>query len=343
MGSQPSPDDPARTRSRIAAGLLSLVVAIGMVATKFFAFDLTGSSAIFSDALESTTNILASGMLLYSLALSLRPVDRNHPYGHGKVEFFSAGFEGALIFGASLVIVVRAVREIQRGPELQDVDLALVLLVALALINGALGTFLVRRGRQTNSMALVADGRHVMTDVWTTGGVIAGLVAVRLTGWVILDPLVAIAVGLHILRTGWRLLREAVAGLMDEADDPLLERVANSLQTAREPGWIDAHRLRLWRAGAVLHVDLHLLVPRYWDAVRLHEVDDKITRAVFAGEDDFGDVIVHFDPCRPRDCTRCGVEECPVRQAPLEAVSPFALPQLTRWEVPDEAAEPAAN
>lgn len=343
MGSQPSPHDPSKTRSRIEAGVLSLVVAIGMVAGKLFAFELTGSSAIFSDALESTTNILASSMLLYSLVLSLRPVDRNHPYGHGKVEFFSAGFEGALIFGASLVIVVQAVREIQRGPELQDVDLALVLLVALALVNGALGAFLVRRGQQTNSMALVADGRHVMTDVWTTGGVIAGLVAVRLTGWVILDPLVAIAVGLHILRTGWKLVREAVAGLMDEADDPLLERVAQSLQSAREPGWIDAHRLRLWRAGAALHVDLHLLVPRYWDTERLHEVDDEITRAVFSDADDFGDVIVHFDPCRPQDCSHCGVDECPLRAATLGAVSPFGLAQLTRWEGPGEATDSAAS
>ena len=169
----------------------------------------------------------------------------------------------------------------------------------------------------------MADGRHVLTDVWTTAGVGLGLIAVRWTGWTILDPLVAIGVGLHILLTGWKLLREAVGGLMDEADPPLLDGIASALEAAREPGWIEAHRLRTFRAGSLLHADLHFTVPRYWDVEQLHDMDQNVTRAILTTYGGDGDVVVHYDPCSDDDCSRCTMPQCELRTEALGAETPF--------------------
>jgi cation diffusion facilitator family transporter len=291
---------------------------------------LTGSTALFSDALEAIVNVVAAGLLLVALIVAARPADRDHPYGHGKVEFFSAGVEGALIAVAALLIVADAARALVRGPELAQLDLGLALSAAVAAGNAALGTFLVRTGRRHASDALVADGRHVLADVFTTVGVIAGLAVVRITGFAALDPLIAIAVALAILRTGWKLVRSAVAGLMDEADPALLAPICAALEREREPAWIDVHELRTFRSGAVQHTDLHLAVPRYFDADRLHAISDRVKAVVLAATGRAGDVIVHFDPCRPSQCRGCAMADCPVRSARFEERRPVSLERALR-------------
>jgi cation diffusion facilitator family transporter len=325
---------------RIRAGWLSLAIGTAIFGGKLAAFALTGSSAVLSDAMESVVNVVAAVLLLYSLIVAARPADRDHPYGHGKVEFFSAGVEGALIAVAALAILVQAVRELVRGPELRNLDLGLLLLTGLTLANGALGAYLIRVGRRNHSMALEADGRHLWTDVVTSVGVLAGLGAVRLTGLVVLDPLVAIAVALNILREGVRLVRRAVGGLMDEADVAMLERLVEALARVRPPWWIDAHGLRAWRSGAVHHVDLHLCVPRYFDADRLHEIDDEIHRTALGALGAVGDVLVHFDPCRPRQCPICAMPDCPVRSAPPGTRPALTLARATRGEERLETGDP---
>ena len=323
VGSLHTEADPTIERARLRAALLSLAVAAFVLTGKLIAWRITGSSAVFSDAMESVVNVAAGAMLLFAIVVAARPEDRDHPYGHGKVELFSAGIEGALIAIAALLILGEAVRELIHGHEIQRLNEGLVLLVGLAGVNLALGFHLVRVGRRTRSVALVADGRHVLTDVWTTAGVALGLVAVQLTGWTILDPLVAIGVGIHILHTGWGLVREAVGGLMDEADETLLDEITHALELAREPGWIEAHRLRTIRTGLALHADLHFTVPRYWDVQQLHDLDRLVTKTLLSTCGGEGDVVIHYDPCADDHCSGCAMSDCHLRSAAFVAQTPL--------------------
>lgn len=317
---------------RLRAGRLSLGVGIVVFVGKLGAWAFTGSTAVLSDALESVVNVAAAGLLLWSLAVAARPADPSHPYGHGKVEFFSAGVEGTLIAVAAALILVEAVHELLVGPAIRNADAGLLLVTVLTGLNAALGVYLVRIGRRTHSLSLLADGQHVLADVVTSVGVVVGLAAVWLTGWALLDPLVAFAVALNILRTGFVLLRQAVGGLMDEADTGSLARMADALEDARAPHWIDVHGMRSWRSGHVQHVDLHMAVPRYFDADQLHRVDEEVSALLLGATGLPGDVIVHFDPCRPRQCRGCGMPECPVRSAPFEKREPLSLERVIRGD-----------
>jgi cation diffusion facilitator family transporter len=325
---RPRVADPARVR----AGWLSLVAGGAICAGKFAVAGVTGSTALLSDALESIVNVAAAALLLYTLVVASRPADRDHPYGHGKIEFFSAGAEGSLIAVAALAILYQAAVDLVRGPHLRRIDLGIAVSGGLALANAALGAYLVRTGRHHGSEALVADGRHVLTDVVTTVGVIVGLALVRVTGEPRLDPLAAIAVALSILHTGWRLVRGAVGGLMDEADPGLLAPICEALERQREDAWIDVHSLRSFRSGAVQHSDLHLAVPRFYDADRLHEIGDRVREVILGAAGRPGDVIVHFDPCRPRQCPLCPLADCPVRGAPFLRRPPISLERALRGD-----------
>ena len=323
-------DEAEARRARLRAGAISLAVGTAIFLGKLFAWRLTGSTAVLSDALESVINVVAAALLLYSLIVASRPADRNHPYGHGKVEFFSAGVEGASIAIAAVLIFVESVRALLRGPKLQNIDAGLGVLLVTSAANGLLGAYLVRVGRRRHSLALVADGMHVLTDVATSAGVLAGLVAVRLTGYDVLDPLVAMGVALNILWTGWRLVRQAVGRLMDEAEPERLEIIVGTLERSRTPEWIDLHTLRAWRSGHVQHVDFHLTVPRYLDVERVHAIDEGVGKVLSGATGLPTDAIVHFDPCRPRHCPACRMEPCPVREAPFREAEPIDLESALR-------------
>lgn len=315
---------------RMRAGRLALVVGILVFAVKFAAYWLTGSTAVLADAMESTINIVSASLLVYTLSVAGRPPDLDHPYGHGKAEFLAAGIEGAAIGFAALVIVAEGARELLEGPEVHDLDVGLWLLVASTLVNGALGRHLVGVGQRVGSAALVADGRHVLADVWTSIGVVGGLVVVALTGWMWADPLIAIGVGLHVAFEGAGLLKEALGGLMDEADPDLNDRTANALEEVREDSWIDLHGLRSWRSGARRHFDLHLTVPRYYDVDQIHAIHDQIEDLLIEDEAHGGDVVVHFDPCLPADCAGCAVTPCALRETALVVRHPFTGKRAVR-------------
>ena len=329
-------DHAARRRAAWLSLVVGLVIFLGKLAT----WQLTGSVAVLSDALESTVNIAAAALLVFSMQLAARPADRDHPYGHGKVEFLSAGVEGALIVVAALLIAIEAVGQLLDPQPLHDLNLGLFALAGLSLGNAALGAYLVRTGRAAHSLALIADGKHVLADVWTSAGVLGGLALVQLTGFAWLDPVVALAVAANIVREGLRLARSAVRGLMDEADPALLEALAATFARARPPEWIDAHGLRAWRSGAMVHVDLHLVVPRYYDAARLHEVSETVEARLLAGLAEPGEAVVHFDPCGPVHCAGCEMPECHVRGAAFKARAPINAARATRTD-PDADHAPA--
>jgi len=314
------------------AGRLALIVGILIFLAKFAAYTLTGSTAVFADAMESTINIVSAGMLILALSIAARPPDPSHPYGHGKVEFLSAGIEGAAIAFAALLILVQGIRELFEGPELHRLDIGLALLAVSAIANAGLGLHLTRVGRITNSDALVADGRHVVADVWTSVGVIGGLIVVWLTGWMWADPLIAIAVAINVAWEGYRLLSDSMAGLMDEADDSLIESTTSLLEGARRAPWIDVHELRTWRSGARRHIDLHLTVPRYFDVDQVHAIHDEVETALFDDDHHGGDVVVHFDPCDESECHHCTMTDCSIRAHTLVGSEPFTPDRAVRLD-----------
>jgi len=292
----------------------ALLVSTALMALKFYAYWLTGSSAILSDALESIINVVASAFALWSVLLSAKPPDESHPYGHGKIEFFSAGFEGALIILAAAGIFQQGLGQIwhpQPLPQLRD---GMYVLVGVSLANLGLGLVLVRIGKRTRSFVLVADGKHILTDVYTSGGVLGGLVLVYLTGRYSLDGVVACIVGVNIVIVGARLVRQAYGGLMDTSDPALLDEISSLLARNRRAIWIDVHKLRAWRAGRYVHVDFHLILPRDMPLEEGHrEVKEleKIFDAHFGG---LADILIHLDPCTDPECPVCWYDPCETRR-----------------------------
>lgn len=311
------------------AALISLSVGLMMLVIKSAAYFITNSAAILSDALESIVHIAATSMALYSVILSSRPADRSHPYGHGKIEFFSAGIEGGLIVIAAVAIIFEAVRGMIVGRELARLDTGLLLTLGASIINLVLGWFLISRGKRTKSLTLIADGKHVLTDSWTSFGVVAGLLLVKLTGIELLDPLVAIAVALNILISGYKLMRVSVGGLMDESDQETLENVARIISTNRTDEWINVHNLRVMRSGQLHHVDFHLTIPFYWNVEQGHTFQGKVQRCIVAGLEDHAQVLIHIDPCRPpENCSMCRLTGCSERKHQFSSDPGWNVPDL---------------
>lgn len=292
----------------------ALLVSTALMALKFYAYWITSSSAILSDALESIINVVASAFALWSVLLSAKPPDESHPYGHGKIEFFSAGFEGALIILAAAGIFQQGLHQILHPQELLELQDGLYILIAAAAVNLVLALVLIRVGNRTRSLILVADGKHILTDVYTSGGVLIGLVLVYFTAWYSLDGLVACVVGLNIVIAGAKLVRQAFGGLMDTSDPSLLDEISSLLALNRKTIWIDVHRLRAWRSGRRVHVDFHLILPRDLPLEEGHrEVKDleTIFDRHFEG---LADVLIHLDPCTDPECPVCWFDPCETRQ-----------------------------
>jgi cation diffusion facilitator family transporter len=256
---------------------------------------------------------------LYSLVLTSKPADKEHPYGHGKVEFFSAGFEGAMIIIAAFAIIAYAIRDIVYPREISSLDTGAGIIAGASIVNLVLGLYLIRTGRKTKSLILVADGKHVMTDSITSFGAVAALVLVLITGIKLFDPIVAIILAVNILWTGKHLVRESIGGLMNENDDNIINSIAEGLEGERKkyPDWIDVHRLRYWKSGDKYMVDFHLIVPYYKSVSESHQTVDLVEHEIInALKTKQVESLIHLDPCNPRCCYICSMPECPVRKEP---------------------------
>jgi cation diffusion facilitator family transporter len=259
---------------------LSLIVGFLMLAGKTYAYWITGSAAILSDAAESVVHVFAVAFAAVSLWISLKPADTDHPYGHEKIGFFSAGMEGMMIVLAACYIIYEAIEKWLTGLDVQNIGSGTLLVSAAALINGALGGFLVWQGKRTNSIILVANGKHVLTDSWTSLGVIVGLLLVLWTGWLPFDPIVAILVALNILWSGSRLIRQSVGGLMDEVDPAVERRLRQVLDDETQKRGIWYHELRYRHSGNSLWVEFHLLFPKGSPIEEAHWAATEIEAAV---------------------------------------------------------------
>ncbi len=288
-----SPDEARRMWSAMR---WSLTIGFLMLLMKTYAFLITGSAAILSDAAESVVHVLAVSFAAYSLRLSMKPADESHMYGHDRITFFSAGFEGAMIILAAVYIMYESVRRWISGIEIQQLGAGTLFTMAATLINGVLGWFIVARGKKYNSLVLIANGKHVLTDSWTSLGVIIGLVMILLTGWLPFDPIVAIIVASNILWTGYRLMRQSIGGLMDESDAAVdtTIRVILDRETARYH--IEYHGLRHRNAGNKILIEFHLLFPEGVTLADAHDDATSIERALNAAFPGHTDIISHLEP-----------------------------------------------
>ncbi|MCB0730439.1 MAG: cation transporter [Ignavibacteriae bacterium] len=298
---------------KIKTAKLSLYIGLIIFVVKVTAYLLTNSSAIFSDAAESVIHILATGMVLFSILLSSRPPDKSHLYGHGNVEYFSAGVEGLLILIAAITIIYYASRDLILGSQPNQLDIGTLLIAVSGIINLALGYYIVLKGKQTNSLALVADGKHILTDSYTSIGVVIGLIIVLFTDIYVIDPIIAIFVALNIIFTGYKLVRESISGLMMETDDNLLEKITNSLIRARKDYHIDIHQLRFWKSANNVFIDFHLTLPFFFNIKQSHEIEEEISEQL-SKDIENSQIRTHFDYCEPFLCKYCNYEPCEVRQ-----------------------------
>ena len=303
---------------------IAIASAILLVA-KFWAYYLTDSVAILTDALESIVNVVAGFIGLYSLYVAAKPRDADHPYGHGKAEFISAAVEGTLVLSAGLVIIYSAAKNLLYPVPIQKLDIGIYIIGATALINWILGFISLQRGKKNNSLALVASGKHLQTDTYSTFAIIVGLLLISYTDLLWIDGVVAIGFGLFIIYTGYKILRVSLAGIMDEADMVLLEKMVDVLEKNRHDNWVDLHNLRVIKYGNVLHIDCHLTVPWYLNIHQAHDEIDALGKII---RNNFGESLeffVHSDGCLYFQCHICKKKDCPVRQHDFKAVVDWNL------------------
>jgi len=288
---------PKAMQTQRVAMRASLVVGILMFFGKGLAWLLTGSAAILSDAAESVVHVAAVAFAAFSLRLSQQPPDRDHPYGHEKVAFLSAGFEGALIALAAAFIISESVQKLIHGPTIENLGVGTVLVAGAALVNGLLGLYLIRTGKRENSLVLVANGKHVLTDCVTSAGVVVALGLVALTRWTPLDPILAIAVALQILASGFGLVKESAQGLMDRRDPKLDNEIRSVLDAWAKGSDATYHGLRHRRASHMIWVDLHLILPGGWPLERAHAAATALeTRLASAFPGQHLEITSHLEP-----------------------------------------------
>jgi cation diffusion facilitator family transporter len=296
-------------RSERRAAVISLTIGVILLIIKFAAYFLTGSAAIFSDALESIVNVLASGFALYSIILAHAPADESHPYGHGKIEFLAAGFEGGMILVAAIVIAAQAVFELYRGESPQQLNYGLILIVVAMIVNGLGGLYLIASGKRHGSLTLEADGRHLIADAVTSAAVLAALVMVKLFHAPIIDPIAALIIAVYIATMSVGLLRRSAAGLMDEQDlkdDAIIRRILDSHAESKDPRICSYHKLRHRHSGRYHWVDFHIMVPANLNVEHAHQIASAIEYEIeqALGE---GNATAHVEPCSDETCDSCAV------------------------------------
>lgn len=278
------------------------VLSVVLFAAKITAYYYTNSLAILSDALESIVNVLAGFIGLYSLYVAAKPRDVDHPYGHGKAEFISAAAEGGLIIASGLLIIYEAVINFIQNKPLQQLDRGMWLVAATAILNWVAGFICERIGKKNNSLALQSSGKHLKIDTYSTLAIIAALVIILLTNFLLLDKIVACILAIFIIYNGYSILRKSLAGIMDEADMDLLKKLVSTLNEKRRSNWIDIHNLRIQKYGNVLHIDCHLTVPWYLNVLEAHDEVDALQQLI---KSEFGNAIeffVHTDGTYPVSC-----------------------------------------
>lgn len=293
-------------------------VSVLLLAVKLTAWYITGSVAILTDALESIVNVVAGLIGVYSLYVSAKPMDSDHPYGHGKAEFISAAIEGVLITTAGLLIIYEAINNLIGSHEIKKLDYGIILVAITAVINYITGAICVKTGKKNNSLALISSGKHLQSDTWSTAGIVIGLVLLLITRLAWIDSVVAILFSFLLIFTGYEIIRSSVAGIMDETDTELLKEMVAKLNANRRENWIDLHNLRIIKYGSRLHLDCHLTVPWYLNVHEAHREIDALSNLVKNEYGEFVELFVHSDGCLDFSCRICTKTDCNVRKHAFE-------------------------
>ncbi|MCB0340656.1 MAG: cation transporter [Pseudobdellovibrionaceae bacterium] len=327
---------PKEKKNRTTAAVLSLIVGILLMLVKFWAHNMTKSQAIFSDALESIVNVTAAGLAFLVMYYSARPADEDHPYGHGKVEFFSAAFEGGLITFAGVFIVIESLQAFLAGSTLHRLSEGLYIVAAAGVANLLLGLFLLRTAKRNSSVALRASGHHVISDFWTSVGIILGLIVVKFTEIFWLDPVIAALVGLSLSYQGFKLVRSSAGGLLDEEDPEAMQQLVEIFSKYSTGGIIQIHNVKMIRSGWYHHIDAHVVLPEFWNTNDVHENLLAFENKVIANYEYGGEMNFHADPCRRAYCRVCDLKDCPVRKEAFQERMAVSIEQLRSKDEPDE-------
>lgn len=294
---------------------LALVLGIVLFALKSTAYFITNSNAILTDALEGLVNIMGAGFGLFSLYYATLPKDSNHPYGHGKIEFISSGFEGGLILVAGTSMIGKAIYTFFYPEEVTLNFVGITLVVVAGILNAIMGLAMVRQGEKVNSVQLQAGGKHLLSDGYSTAGLIGGLIIVWWTNLMVLDNVLAILLGGMISITGIKIIRKSIAGVMDEADPEQLNKVADVLRNKRRQEWVDIHNVKIVKYGAKIHLDAHFTLPWYFSLKESHEEVDRLEEILSEVFEKDMEASIHTEPCIISSCNICLLQECEHRKS----------------------------
>ncbi len=296
------------------------IAAVGIILFigKIIAWKMTNSDSVFSDAMESIVNIISAFLGLYALYLGGKPRDENHPYGHGKVEFVTSAIEGSLISIAGVMIIYEGTNSLISGKILNKIDWGIWIIAATAIANYVLGYISIQKGKAENSIVLISSGKHLQSDTFSTLGVVISLVLVYFTNLVWIDSLVALGLGFYIITIGYKIIRQSLSGIMDEADPEMLGRLADFLNQNRKPEWIDVHNMKIQQFGSKLHIDAHITLPWYFELRTAHNEMEEMIKLIAENTERTVEFNFHMDDCKPTSCPICDIADCPVRQHILE-------------------------
>ena len=305
--------------------LISVILLIG----KFIAYYMTQSVGILTDALESIVNVITGFITIYSIYVSLKPRDADHPFGHGKVESLSASIEGLLIVFAGLLIIYEAIVRLFHPAEIKQLDIGIIIVAVAGLINYLVGYYSIIIGKKHNSIALIAGGKHLQSDTYSSIGLVIGLLLLLFTKMVWLDSLIALIFGSIIIYTGYKILKETTSNLMDEADVTLINDLTKILWEHKSDNCIEMHNLKLVKYGEAYHIDCDITLPWYMNIKDAHKESDKIKEVILKNFSENIDLNIHNDSCKEKYCKQCRIVDCSYRKNEFESIATWTFDSIT--------------
>lgn len=305
---------------------VSLLILCG----KFVAFYVTNSVGILTDAMESIVNVIAGFISWYSLRWASKPKDKEHPFGHGKMELISASIEGLLISIAGGMIIYEGVQRLFSPATIEKLDIGIIVVAVAGLLNYLMGWYSVRMGKKYRSMALIAGGKHLQSDTYSSIGLVAGLLLLFYTGIVWIDSALALIFGAIIVITGLSILKKTVANLLDKADNEILDCMAQSIKDNRQPDWIDIHNTKIIKYGSYLYIDCDLTLPWFYNIIESHQACDNLRNTLSSKFSEKIQVSIHSDPCEMKHCEHCEMSDCISRKHPFIALENINISNIVQ-------------